>query len=147
MGGLVSRGAILKYQQEAERDDVRLFVSISTPWGGDVNAKNTEGAPIELPPSFHDMNPSSDYLRWVFYDEDEVRLLPPEVEYHLMYGFKMSGSKKVADDGTVTVASQTRTEVQDQAVTQRAYDHGHAGILHAPEVAQRLNWLLDQRFD
>jgi hypothetical protein len=32
MGGLVSRGAILKYWDETRRDDVRLFIAISTPW-------------------------------------------------------------------------------------------------------------------
>ncbi len=147
MGGLVARGAILKAEQVAARGNVRLFISISTPWGGDVNARNVDGAPIKLPLSFHDMNPSSDYLRRMFYDGDKVRSLLPAVEFHLVYGFKMSSSKPVADDGTVTVASQTRTEAQDQAATQRAYDHGHVGILHAPEVATRLNWLLSQRFD
>ena len=150
MGGLISRGAILKYKTESHRDDVRLFVSISTPWGGDVNAKRTEKAPIELPPSFKDMNPSSDYLRWVFYedeDDDILRLLPPHVEFHMMYGFHMSRSSTVADDGIVTVASQLWPEVQEQATTQRGFDNGHKDILHEPAVVKRLNWLLGQRFE
>jgi len=44
MGGLVSRGAILKYQKETDRDDIRLLVSISTPWNGDENAGNANEA-------------------------------------------------------------------------------------------------------
>jgi pimeloyl-ACP methyl ester carboxylesterase len=146
MGGLVSRGAIFKYRDSTQRDDVRLFVSISTPWGGDVKARSAEGAPIELPASFLDMNPSSEYLRWVFFDGSSPRPLPRSVQYHLMFGFKMSGSQDVADDGTVSVASQLRPEVQEQAVTMRGFDHGHVDILHAPEVVARLNLLLDQAF-
>jgi pimeloyl-ACP methyl ester carboxylesterase len=57
MGGLVSRGAILKYSEETQRDDVRLFVSISVPWGGDKRGVTAQAAPIEVPESFKDLNP------------------------------------------------------------------------------------------
>ena len=147
MGGLVSRGAILKYYEETQRSDVRLFVSISTPWGGDESAKSAKAAPIELPPSFLDMDPASKYLRWVFHDGTHPRLLPPSVEHHLVFGFKMRNSEAVADDGTVSVASQLRTEAQEQAISVRGFDLGHVDILQAAEVAARLNVLLDQRFD
>jgi hypothetical protein len=63
-----------------------------------------------------------------------------------MFGFHMSGSQDVADDGRVSVASQLRPEVQEQAVTLRGFDHGHADILRAPEVVARLNLLLAERF-
>jgi hypothetical protein len=65
MGGLVSRGAILKYAEQTGRRDIELFVSINSPFGGDVKAKSTENAPIALPASFKDMDPSSEYLTWV----------------------------------------------------------------------------------
>ena len=149
MGGLVSRGGILKYAQETERDDVKLLLSISTPWGGDVKAAKSGDAPIELPASFADMSPSSDYLQWVFYREDgsTARPLPKGTEYHLLFGFRMAKSAAVADDGTVSLASQLRPVVQERAVTQRGYDHGHTDILHAPEVVERVNLLLEERFD
>jgi pimeloyl-ACP methyl ester carboxylesterase len=149
MGGLVSRGAILKYEEETHRDDVRLFISISTPWGGDVKAKSASDAPIELPPSFTDMSPSSDYLRWVFYEDDDRRVdkqLPQDVDYHMLFGFKMSSSAKVADDGTVTVASQARREAIDQAITILPLDYGHVDILHSQDAVERVNLLLDGRF-
>jgi pimeloyl-ACP methyl ester carboxylesterase len=148
-GGLISRGAILKYEEQTEGDEVRLFVSISTPWGGDVKGKIAEDAPIELPAVFEDMSPSSDYLRWVFY-QDEARQvprpLPEEADYHMIYGYRMCASKPIADDCRVTVASQTRLEAQEQALTIRALDYGHVDILHSEETVRRLNWLLDQRF-
>jgi pimeloyl-ACP methyl ester carboxylesterase len=149
MGGLVAQGAIFKYKEETHRDDVRFFVSIATPWGGDVKSRGIEGARIELPASFKDMNPSSDYLNWIFYrniDRKLRRSLPEAVEYHMIFGFRMAGSSSVANDGTVSVASQARIEAQEQAVTIRAMDYGHVDILHSPEVVARLNYLLDHRF-
>jgi pimeloyl-ACP methyl ester carboxylesterase len=150
MGGLVSRGAILKYQQETGRDDIRLFATISTPWGGDVKARRSGDAPIALPLSFQDMNPASEYLRWVFYEDEgseNVKSLPDHVEFHMIFGFRMSGSSAIADDGTVSVASQARLEAQEQAQSIRALDYGHVPILHSPEVIGRINSLLEQRFD
>lgn len=149
MGGLVSRGAIFKYREETGREDVRLFVTLSTPWGGDVTAEQADSAPVELPPAFDDMSPSSDYLRWLFYqDEDRkrVRGLPARVEHHMMFGFRMSGLGSTADDGSVTVASQARLEAQEQAASVRAFDYGHVEILHSPEAVARLNRLLVGRF-
>jgi pimeloyl-ACP methyl ester carboxylesterase len=160
MGGLVSRGAILKYQTESERDDVRLFVTISTPWGGDRKASRAGEAPIELPESFRDMSPTSDYLRWLFHTSSEEagekgasgdlaapKRLPSGVEYHMVLGFKMSKSSSVANDGTVTVASQARLDAQREARSVRAFDEGHVGILHTPETLSHINALIEARLD
>lgn len=147
MGGLVSRGAILKYASESHRHDVRLFVSISTPWGGDVGAQRTENAPIELPASFQDMNPGSDYLRWLFYedaDRQHPKLLPRRVAYHMIFGF--GGSGGACNDGRVSCASEARYDNQEQARSVLALDYGHAEILHSPETVARVNRLLAERF-
>jgi pimeloyl-ACP methyl ester carboxylesterase len=150
MGGLVSRGAILEYKDDTERDDINLFISISTPWGGDPSAKGTENARITLPASFKDMNPSSDFLRWMFYDDEEpdsLRTLPNEVDYHMLVSFRMRRSRNIADDGSVTLASQMRIEAQEEALSIRAWDYGHVDILHSPEAIARMNLLLDERFE
>jgi pimeloyl-ACP methyl ester carboxylesterase len=149
MGGLVSRGAILKHWQETRRDSVRLLVTLATPWGGDVRAERAEGAPIELPPSFADMDPKSDYLRWLFQGDDAANpplRLPSSVEFHMLMSFHMPGRSGTASDGTVTLASQARLEAQEQAASVRAYDYGHVAILASPEARERLNALLAQRF-
>jgi pimeloyl-ACP methyl ester carboxylesterase len=146
MGGLVARGAILKYAAETDRDDVGLFVTISTPWGGDVSAERAASAPIALPPSFEDMSPKSDYLRWLYYEHEELRSLPPSAEFHLVFGYRMDGSSQVANDGSVSVASQARLEAQAQATTIRALDYGHVAILASPEALAHVNQLLGTRF-
>jgi pimeloyl-ACP methyl ester carboxylesterase len=150
MGGLVARGAIFRYEQETGRADIRLLLTISTPWGGDIAAEQSGSAPVELPPSLRDMSPTSDYLRWLFYDGDErskhARRLPAHVEFHMIIGFRMRRAGSVANDGTVSVASQARLEAQEQAATMRALDYSHGPILHSDETVSRLNQLLAARF-
>lgn len=147
MGGLVSRGAILKYADEMERHDVRLFITLATPWGGHVSAERAADAPIALPLSFRDMNPASDYLRWLFYGDDgRVRELPEGTAFHLLLGFHMKASSGTANDGTASVASQARLEAQEQAASVRALDVGHVEILSSPEALAHVNRLLAQRF-
>lgn len=149
MGGLVSRDAILKYRQQSQRDCVRFFMSFSTPWSGDVDAAPVDDAPIQLPESLHDLNPASDYLRGLFWaNEDRTvqRRLPADAQYHLVLGFGMRGSRGVANDGSVTVASQARLEAQEQATTVRALDYSHIDILRSVEAVAHLNSLLEERF-
>ena len=96
------------------------------------------------------MNPASEFLRWTFYEDEErknVKSLPDHVEFHMIFGFRMSGSSAIADDGTVSVASQARLEAQEQARSIRALDYGHVPILHSPEVIERLNLPPGHRFD
>jgi pimeloyl-ACP methyl ester carboxylesterase len=149
MGGLVARGALLEYARESGRQDVRLLVTLSTPWGGAESAERSEGVGIELPPAIADMRPSSEYLRWLFY-RDEQRALPrplPEgVEFHMLFGFRMAGASSTASDGSVTLASQARLEAQEQAATIRALDRRHVEILSSAEAIARVNRLLAERF-
>jgi hypothetical protein len=126
---------------------VRLLVTISTPWGGHVSAPGAEGARIEMPLSFQDMNPNSDFLRRLFREDEEPRKLGSEVEFHMLFGYRMRRSSRTANDGAVTVASQTLPEAQAQAKTQRAIDAGHVDILENPETLARVTDLLRARFD
>jgi hypothetical protein len=64
----------------------------------------------------------------------------------MLMSFHMPGRSGTASDGTVTLASQARLEAQEQAASVRAYDYGHVAILASPEVRERLNALLAQRF-
>ncbi len=147
MGGLVSRSAIYEYAADTERDEVRLFVSISTPWGGDLRARRTEGARIALPESFRDMSPSSSFLRRLFYEDEErqrLRALPRRVDYHLIFGF--SGRGTPCNDGSVSCTSQALEEAQEQALSVRAWNYGHVEILHSQQAARRVKLLLEGRF-
>jgi pimeloyl-ACP methyl ester carboxylesterase len=156
MGGLVARGAILEYAEAARHDGVRLFVSVSTPWGGDPRAEIVDRSPIAMPESFDDMKPDSAYLRWLFYQaptdgEDgsdaPAKRLPRGVAYHMVVGYRLPGSASQSGDGRVSLASQARLEVQRSALSVRAFDETHTGILSAPETLQHINALIEDRFD
>jgi pimeloyl-ACP methyl ester carboxylesterase len=149
MGGLVARAALLELWQETGRDNTHLFVTISTPWGGSESAESAESAPVALPLSFSDMDPKSEYLRLLFYEDEarsRIRRLPPSTEFHMLFGYRMSGRSKRANDGSVSVKSQARLEAQEQAASVRALNYRHVTILRSPEVVARLNLLLAERF-
>ncbi|MGH0037084.1 MAG: alpha/beta hydrolase [Myxococcota bacterium] len=147
MGGLVSRGAILKYAADTKSQDVKVFISINSPFGGDVKAKSTEGAPIALPLSFEDMDPSSEYLTWVYY-EDPARTvfkpLPKPARHHMIMGFHGSGSPY--NDGSVSIASQAHVDLQEHAASLRIWDYTHTGTLKQDRTVERVNRLLEETF-
>lgn len=147
MGGLVSRGAILKYADQTGRDDIELFISIDSPFGGDVKAKSTENAPIALPASFSDMDPSSAYLTWVYYQDPDRKVfkpLPEPARHHMIIGYRGSGSPY--NDGTVTVASQAQVDLQEHAASIRIWEFSHVGTLSQDRTIERVNRLLDDAF-
>lgn len=149
MGGLVSRGALLELWRETGRDDVRLFVTISTPWGGSESAESVKSSPIALPPSFSDMDPKSEFLLSLFYEDgarSRIRPLPPSTEFHMLFGFRQSERSRRANDGTVSVKSQARYEAQEQAASVRALNFGHVPILSSREAVTRVNQLLAASF-
>ena len=93
------------------------------------------------------MAPSSDFLRRLFHTDDgRIRRFPDEVSFHLVMGFRMKVLATIANDGSVSVASQARLEAQNQAVSVRALDVDHEDILTSPDAIGRVNELLAERF-
>ena len=151
MGGLVSRAFILKYQETTGRSDIQLFVAISSPWGGSEAAANVKDAPENLIVySWLDMNPTSDFLTGLFYqppDYTQPRLLPKQVPFHMVFGFKRKeDSFGPSGDTVLTVKSETRIEAVEAAKSILPLDYTHVGILKADETVKRLNHILDDRF-
>jgi pimeloyl-ACP methyl ester carboxylesterase len=143
LGGLVGRDAIIKHAQPSAEDPVRLFITLATPWGGVERARTS---PITLP-ALQDMAPSSDFLRRLFHSDDgRARSLPDGVSFHLLMGFRIQVLATIANDGSVSVASQARLEAQKQGVSVRALDVGHDDILTSPDAIGRVNELLAERF-
>jgi pimeloyl-ACP methyl ester carboxylesterase len=147
MGGLVSRGLILEH---AAADSDRLFpvfVSLSTPWGGDeAAAVGVERAPAVVP-SWRDMAPGSPFLRGLFYDDPDTqhqrRELPKQLDHYLLFGFRRDASAPgESSDGVVAVVRQLHPEAQADAHSIRGFDATHTGILRLPEASDELNRIL-----
>ncbi len=149
MGGLVARSFILKQRAGRARGDVTLFVSVATPWSGQAAARFARLVPagLDLPPSFRDVAPGSAFIEGLFFEDPGTRRgrrrLPPEVSYHLVYGFRRAESSLgPSADGVVQLSSGARLEAQEEARSQRAFDYGHAEILRSPELVAHLGALL-----
>jgi pimeloyl-ACP methyl ester carboxylesterase len=151
MGGLVSRAAVLRYSARAARREVRLFVALSSPWGGSEPAEKIDRAPREIMvDSWFDMRPSSDFLKSLFYqpsDPARARALPEHVAFHMLFGFKRrTRSFGPSGDGVLSLASMARSEAVAEARSVLPVDCDHVGILHHPQASSRLAAVLDEVF-
>jgi pimeloyl-ACP methyl ester carboxylesterase len=142
MGGLVSRGFILRHQQSRSASDIPLYVTMSTPWGGHKAAESgVKTAPVVVE-VWHDMAPGSEYQRSLF-----AQPLPAEMQHHMLFTFQRKNSSfGESDDQSVTVASQLAVPAQRGAVRVYGFDDTHIGVLRNPEVSQLLNDLLARSF-
>lgn len=150
MGGLVSRDLIFQHVTTHGRADIPLFVTISTPWGGDTRAiAGVEKSPVVVG-SWRDMASNSQFLKDLFWDPKDTerpRRLPSRVAWHMLFSIHGASRGDESTDGSVTVASQLRLEAQQQVLSQLGLDYSHTGILESPEALRRVNRLLAARFD
>jgi pimeloyl-ACP methyl ester carboxylesterase len=132
MGGLVSRSFILKHHAESRHDPVKLFVAISTPWGGVGSAeKGVERSPIVVP-SWRDVATGSEFLRDLFFEGPE-RPRHLGIPFHLLFGVR---------DRTISLSSAARWEAMRDAVSRWPLDYDHVDILSSPEAATLLGEIL-----
>jgi pimeloyl-ACP methyl ester carboxylesterase len=148
MGGLVSRGFLLRNQLGGSRARVPLYITISTPWAGHKAAQ----AGVDYAPTvvyvWNDMVPRSAYLTDLFFtnsDGEPVhRRLPDGVQHHLLFGFKHRGNGiGESSDGTVTLASQLYSGAQEDARRLYGFDETHMSILDSMETSRLVNRLLN----
>jgi pimeloyl-ACP methyl ester carboxylesterase len=137
MGGLIARDFILRHAEQVVDDPVRLFVSISTPWGGMASAASgVEKSPYVVP-SWRDVAPRSDFMAQLFFSDPDTNALPrhpPEqVAFYMMFG--------VADE-TVSAPSLIRWETLRDARERWPLPYGHTAILRSPEASQLLGEIL-----
>ncbi len=120
---------------------VPLLVSISTPWQGHPGASlGVERSPVILP-CWYDMSPGSHFLEAI-----RQRPFPAGTDYYLLAGYRGGKAMLTAGntDGTLPLASMLDLGMQDSAVKVLVFDERHSGILDSPEVAARLNRILEQ---
>jgi len=136
MGGLVVREFLA--DNGANFPYVGLFVSVSTPWGGESLAELGVRASPAVIPSWRDMQPQGPFLQTLF-----RKPLPSGVRYYLMFGHRGGGSLFGPNrDGTVTLASELAPAAQREARMVYGYDEDHMSILSSPSVLAQLDALL-----
>lgn len=140
MGGLVARRFILKNAYDDGNDYIKLFVSISSPFGGlETAKKGVEKAPVAIP-SWHDVVPASPFIESVF-----SRPLTPKLDYYLLFSFKGDCSILMDNnDGAVTLRSQLDIRAQKDATQTRGFDKGHVEILSSPQLLEEYSAILEK---
>jgi pimeloyl-ACP methyl ester carboxylesterase len=143
MGGLVTRSALVDFGYEY-LPYVKLFVSISTPWGGEETARSAVNHNVLMVPAWKDMVPDSRFLNHIF-----SKSIPDRIEYYLLFSHKGRGASfRGNTDGAVTLASQLDSGAQKESLRTVGFDEDHDSILCSKEMADQLNAIfrdVDQR--
>ncbi len=128
MGGLVSRAALI--EKNAFSESIKLFISISTPWGGERRAKTgVESSPAVIP-SWKDMDPDSLFIKRIF-----ATKIDSSIRYYLFFGHRGGGSPfRQNNDNTVTLESMLDSRAQADALKVTGLNEDHVSILSSPEM-------------
>lgn len=140
MGGLIARSFITTCAEKNEEPFyLKLFVSISTPWGGVSSAKlMPQKGFFEYPPSWTDLTPGSQFIEGLY-----KKKLPGFTKYYLLYGYKSKNYLlQGSDDGVVTVTSQLDPRAHSDAAESVGFKETHKSILSSKEVLTRYKELL-----
>ena len=131
MGGLIVREAINKYQGKPGENQVRLLITMATPFGGHVAAAAGEKYSLMVLPSWRDLNPENAFIRNLY-----KKPLPDFVHHDLIYAYGNSNVIKLGEnsDGVVSLSSQLYSQAQLQSDEQFGFNSNHTGILSDGDV-------------
>ena len=140
MGGLVSYDYIKRYRSETEDKDsyIKLFISISTPWGGDKDAEWAERAPAIIP-CWDDLMPSSKFIK-----DLTPKAIGDKIPYYLLFSYR--GDRKpfrLNNDNIVYLDSELRFDMQQRAEKIYGFNFSHTQILHHKDVINTCNKIFE----
>jgi pimeloyl-ACP methyl ester carboxylesterase len=135
MGGLMTRGMVLKANQQARPWSLSLVVTAASPLLGMPSASSgVEHSPIVVP-SWRDLAPGSDYL-----EDVHTQDWPRDVPYRLVFTY-LSGEP---DDGVVPLDRQINLKLQNEARSIFGVNATHVGVLSDEAFLERLETWMDQ---
>jgi pimeloyl-ACP methyl ester carboxylesterase len=147
MGGLVSRSAINHLSKMKYPGSIKLFVSISTPWGGhSAAAQGIKHAPAVVP-AWYDMAPDSPFIASLYETP-----LPKGTDFYLIFSHKSRSGmsnlfKSGNNDGVVTLRSQLSLPAQKAAVKTYGLFEDHVLILNSKTTSDTLNDFLNKSLE
>jgi hypothetical protein len=135
MGGLVGRRAVNELCREGRPEYLRLYASFDTPYGGVEGVVGAVKRGTELVPSWVDVAAGSPFLTQL-----HAAPLPPDLPFHLFFGWGKDGhhGPSPAGDGTIALASQLDPRAQAVASGMSGFGDTHVGILDDPGAAKAL---------
>jgi len=138
MGGLIVRSFIVQNVYNERNDYIKLFVSMSSSFGGlEIARTGVDRAPVAVP-SWHDLVPNSPFIEQIF-----EQPLHTKLDYYLFFSYKGDCSMFMDNnDGTVTLRSQLDPRAQEDAVKVYGFDEGHTAILSSPVMFEKYNEII-----
>jgi pimeloyl-ACP methyl ester carboxylesterase len=139
MGGLVARSALQRLSAPRTPAYLKMYVSLSTPYGGHDAARAATEHAWDVVPSWHDLAPGSVYLRAL-----TTAPLPADLPFYLLFGYGNPGRLQYgpSSDGVVTMRSELDLAVHLQATRSYGFDASHTGILESATVRDLFNQLI-----
>lgn len=130
MGGLVARSFVSQVAARSHHRYVKLLVTISTPFGGDLLAQTGLVLSPLLLPCWVDMATGSPFLTAV--------AQPMSVPHHVFFGYAGGKGGNDPTDGMVNIRSMLLEPIQDGAALVRGFPDDHMKIMEDPELAAAL---------
>lgn len=139
MGGVVAKALLDEIDVDDDLPSWRLFISLSSPFGGINTAQYAERLP-QHPPAWDDLAPDSAFILKV-----QSTPFPSDLRFYLFFGARSSNRLMGAlgnNDGVLSIASMCGSPVTDLAVDVFGFYEDHTSILAAPRVLRRLEGVL-----
>jgi pimeloyl-ACP methyl ester carboxylesterase len=138
MGGLIVREALNRSARDRVDNQVRQFITISSPLGGHPSARDATLAPVIIP-SWRDMDPNGPFIQRLH------RIpLPRCLAYHLFFTFGDRATLRVGEnsDGVVPLSSQLMAAAQVEAMDIHGFNATHVGVLSDDAAIERLLYII-----
>ncbi len=139
MGGLVASEFIKRNISKPQNNYIKLFLSISTPWGGDKDAEWAKYAPAVIP-CWKDLSPDCEFIKKLSPD-----YLGSEIPYFLLFSYH--GDRKPFrrnNDNVVYLSSQLKYDMQQRAEKIYGFDLNHTQILSDQGVIDTCNAIFEK---
>jgi len=128
MGALVTRSLLIHSKKNFPY--IKLFVSLSAPWGGVESAKlGAQKSPIKVA-SWRDIATDSYFITSLYEHK-----LPELVRHYLLFGYQ--GKPNSLDhntDGVVTLKSMLDNRAQQEAIRVYGFNENHVSILNSQDT-------------
>ncbi|MBN1847146.1 MAG: hypothetical protein JW932_01025 [Deltaproteobacteria bacterium] len=140
LGGLIARRFIDRYGANKKAFNLKLFVSLATPWAGVDSAKRApEKGLFQYPPAWRDLAPGSPFIMDLF-----QKPLPPHFGFYLLFGYQSTNMLvNGGDDGTIALQSLLDHRAQSEATKCIGFNENHASILFSEEVVRYYQSILE----
>ncbi len=136
MGGLVAGSAIERLCRDGTPPYLKLYVSLSSPYGGvDAARSGARTAPVMVP-SWYDVATDSPFLQNLY-----RTALPKDVPFYLFFGYRNKSGE--SGDGTILLRSQLDSRMQMKSVKTYGFDATHVGILNDESVRRVFYGILE----